>query len=355
MPKVSIIVPVFNRERSILFCLESINALHFRNFEVIVIDDGSSDRTPQICKEFCNTHNQFYYIYQDNGGVSKARNHGISLAKGEWITFIDSDDAICPDHLDVIDLEKDNDIDWIIESFQLIGTVKGNIQIQPILKEYFNTRIESNEPIKYYITSITLPQNVMFSTCAKFFKHSICNQNNIRFNESISLEEDILFITTYVKHIKKLVHYPKVTTYLLQDWGDIHLSGKRHTPEDYMKVINSNYNAFLIIKDNTKECTIAIENYVLTRTMHFIIFQYTRRNNIHNFGRHNLNKFINKEIYPYYNNFKYSVSSVTFHYRFAYNLIRHRYIKTAIYFCQLYNLYNSIILRLKKIKNATIK
>lgn len=68
MPEVSIIVPVYNRASSICFCLESLNAMHYRDFEVIVVDDGSSDDTPRICQEFCNSHSQFRYIQQNNGG-----------------------------------------------------------------------------------------------------------------------------------------------------------------------------------------------------------------------------------------------------------------------------------------------
>lgn len=347
MPKVSIIIPVYNRARSILFCLESIDTLHYRDFEAIVVDDGSSDGSSQICKGFCDTHPLFHYVYQENSGVSKARNHGISIAKGEWITFIDSDDAICPDHLNVVEIEKNN-IDWIIESFQLIGTVKERIQIHALPKEAFKTTVVTNEPIEYFFKYLPKTGTPMFSTWGKFFKLSTCIQHNVLFNEKISFGEDQLFVSTYAQYVKKLVHYPNVKTYLQLDWGDTHLSGKLRTPEEYMEVLDSNYKAFMALGNSTNQACISFtEHFILTRSIRLVILQYTRRKNRHLYNKKKLNNFIENRIYPYYKNFKCTVNNITFPYMCIYKLIFYHHIKLAILFSQLYNLYNSIKFRFR--------
>lgn len=89
----SIIVPSYNSEKTIRRCIESVLAQTYRNYELIVVDDGSTDKTGTICKEY-SIDNRFYYIYQDNAGEGPARNKGLEVCKGEYILFLDSDDAL---------------------------------------------------------------------------------------------------------------------------------------------------------------------------------------------------------------------------------------------------------------------
>ncbi len=88
----SIIIPVYNRESTILRALMSVAKQNFKDFECIIIDDGSTDNTSKVVRHFCQTHPQFYYIKTENRGVSAARNFGVKLTSSEWIAFLDSDD-----------------------------------------------------------------------------------------------------------------------------------------------------------------------------------------------------------------------------------------------------------------------
>ena len=90
---ISVIIPVYNGEKYISECIESVLKQTFRDFEIIVINDGSTDNTAEICRKFKNIR----YFYQENKGVSKAREKGLQVSKGEYITFIDSDDTIKSD------------------------------------------------------------------------------------------------------------------------------------------------------------------------------------------------------------------------------------------------------------------
>lgn len=95
-PKVSVIVPVYNAEKYLLECLESIAAQTLEGIQVLLIDDGSKDSSGQICKDFISAHPNFEYYHKENGGTASARNVGLSNARGEYIGFVDSDDWLEP-------------------------------------------------------------------------------------------------------------------------------------------------------------------------------------------------------------------------------------------------------------------
>ena len=110
---VSIIVPVYNVERYLRECLNSISQLKAFVREAILIDDGSTDTSGQICDEYAKQNSRFRVIHQKNAGVSAARNVGLDAAKGEWIWFVDSDDSINPD-FEISNLEVFDDADYVL-------------------------------------------------------------------------------------------------------------------------------------------------------------------------------------------------------------------------------------------------
>lgn len=99
---ISVVVPVWNADRYLREALESLRSQTYANFEAILVDDGSTDNSPEICKEFCKSDSRFHLIIQENAGVSAARNAGLDLSKGEWIAFMDADDIIMSDALELL-------------------------------------------------------------------------------------------------------------------------------------------------------------------------------------------------------------------------------------------------------------
>lgn len=97
--KVSVIVPVYNVEKYLVYCIESILCQSFREFELVLIDDGSRDRSGLICDQYAEADSRIIVIHKENGGLSDARNTGIAIARGEYITFIDSDDIVAQGYL----------------------------------------------------------------------------------------------------------------------------------------------------------------------------------------------------------------------------------------------------------------
>ena len=92
MLKYSIIIPVYNAEATLNKCVDSVLMQQFANFEVILVDDGSKDGSLQICEEYARKDSRVMVIHKENGGVSSARNRGLEIDKGKWVTFVDSDD-----------------------------------------------------------------------------------------------------------------------------------------------------------------------------------------------------------------------------------------------------------------------
>jgi len=101
-PKISVIVPVYNVEKYLRECVDSVLAQTFSDFELILVDDGSPDNSGKICDEYASKDSRVRVFHKTNGGVSSARNLGVENARGEWIMFVDSDDMICADALVVL-------------------------------------------------------------------------------------------------------------------------------------------------------------------------------------------------------------------------------------------------------------
>lgn len=102
MSEVSIIIPVYNTEQYLRDCLSSVLAQTFADFEAIVVNDGSTDGSAAIIRDFAKRDNRFTIVEQQNKGLSEARNAGLKVARGQWITFVDSDDMVAPDFLQVL-------------------------------------------------------------------------------------------------------------------------------------------------------------------------------------------------------------------------------------------------------------
>ena len=98
-PEISVIVPVYKVERFLPACIDSLLAQTFADFELILVDDGSTDNCPALCDAAAEKDNRVRVLHKANGGVSTARNAGLDMARGKWIAFVDSDDSVQPDYL----------------------------------------------------------------------------------------------------------------------------------------------------------------------------------------------------------------------------------------------------------------
>ena len=190
-PQISIIIPVYNSEKYLGECLDSVKKQTFTDFEVLLINDGSTDNSGDICDQYAKNDLRFKVFHKKNGGVSSARNLGIEKASGEWITFVDSDDLIEENALKNFILTKSDQID-----FFLFG-VKKLIDEKEVSFFYFEK--DQVFSVLEFINKYPLYQYYA-GPWSKFFKSSIIKINNITFDKSLNWGEDALFNVHYLNY-----------------------------------------------------------------------------------------------------------------------------------------------------------
>lgn len=200
-PKISVIVPVYKAEAYLCRCVDSILSQTFEDFELLLIDDGSPDRSGEICDEYAKRDCRVRVFHKENGGVSSARNVGIDNAIGEWIWFMDADDEVDTTTLRNLSPNLDKGYDCIMFGFERIENKIHNHQD-------VNPKVITLNPIE---AIKCMYQPLVFSyegfVWTKLFKASIIHDNHIYFDESIKYNEDRLFCIIYFMHIKLSVLY----------------------------------------------------------------------------------------------------------------------------------------------------
>ena len=143
-PKISIIVPVYNAEKYLHRCIESILAQTFKDFELLLIDDGSKDSSGYICDEYAEKDERVRVLHKVNGGVSSARNLGLNNARGEWGTFADSDDEVCEDWLSTF-VDNLDGYDAVVTGFFFVTSdmvqpfvIDSHSEVTAVVADYLN-------------------------------------------------------------------------------------------------------------------------------------------------------------------------------------------------------------------------
>ena len=196
MANLSIIVPVYNVCLYVSECIYSLLNQSYDDFEIIIVDDGSTDESPEIVDRIAQKDNRIKVIHQKNLGLPEARNTGIKAATGKYIGFIDSDDRIKPDMYKVlINKIEFNDCDLAICNFSRFS--KSSFLDG---KRYSNKLITYNDQYvcDYY-------SYILDSSCNKLYKLEIINRFNICFeNKTVVPQEDFYFLLKYIAHIEKI-------------------------------------------------------------------------------------------------------------------------------------------------------
>ena len=197
----SVIIPVYNGEKCIGKCLDSILSQDSCDvpFEIIIIDDGSKDKTSEICKKYKEQYNNITTISQKNSGVSAARNKGIEIAKGEWITFCDCDDTVSQHWIRDFNLKENQHYDLISVGFNCNNWLyKGPQQV--IIED----GIFDHSSISHLVTTL-FKKNMLGFVWNKIFKASILKKNRIQFDTKIKYKEDLIFCLNYLCHTKYII------------------------------------------------------------------------------------------------------------------------------------------------------
>jgi len=195
MSMVSIIIPVYNTGDKLRKCLDSILSQSFQDFEIILIDDGSTDDSGKICDEYSVSCDRISCVHKSNGGVSSARNAGLLKSEGEYITFIDGDDLVYPHYLSNLCSHMREEIDLVF-SYAVLnygGTQKKEEHAEMIIeKESFHLFLEQ-EKIKRHT-----------GPWAKLFRSSLIKQEGLLFPERLPIGEDAVFLFNYLSFCRKI-------------------------------------------------------------------------------------------------------------------------------------------------------
>ncbi len=190
--KISVIVPVYNVEQYLSRCIDSILVQSFTDFELLLIDDGSTDKSGIICNEYAKTDKRIKVFYKKNGGVSSARNFGIDQAICDYIVFVDSDDYLHVDYLSNL-IRYDADI-----------VICGKTDFGSSSETYKYEKIKvDRENIGRYLSRL-IAESPIGVPWGKLFKHEIINKNNIKFDESLFVGEDHVFVQEYLIHCQSI-------------------------------------------------------------------------------------------------------------------------------------------------------
>ena len=188
----SVIVPVFNAERTIEKCIKSILSQTYSTFELLLVDDGSTDCSFAICKKFAEQDSRVHIIKKENGGVSSARNAALRAASGEWCVFVDSDDWCEPNHLEFLatnsaDITYIGYRSWSENGDELPGKVLDSLYAD-------------GDKYEKAVKNLVCEKNFFAIIWSKKFKFSIIKEHSIAFDEDISICEDVLFTHTYLQY-----------------------------------------------------------------------------------------------------------------------------------------------------------
>ncbi len=197
--KFSILVPIYNTEIYLEKCINSILKQTYVDFELILINDGSTDNCGSICDYYKNIDKRIKVINKHNSGVSSTKNIGINNSIGEYIVFVDSDDYIEKNFLEVISKEIElQEYDMIFFGFKEETEDNKIISVNSVSKNEYN-KSDFSECITYLIDN-----NIFGYQCSKVLSSKIIKENNIKFDENISLNEDLLFTFEFLKHAKNI-------------------------------------------------------------------------------------------------------------------------------------------------------
>ena len=193
-PSVSIVIPVYNAEKTLERTLFSVSNQTFSEWECVLVDDGSTDGSLSICERFCKTDKRFRFIHKQNGGVASARNCGIDNAQGRWITFLDSDDELEPNFVDDYLALKNETPLLICGGLTIWGEYEDKIG-----PEYSGKILVNNDLSKLWNH---LDHFVYWYSCSKFYDSETVKKNKIRFRTDMFYSEDFCFFCDFLKFIQ---------------------------------------------------------------------------------------------------------------------------------------------------------
>ncbi len=266
---VSIVVPVYNMAQYLERSVNSLLKQTYKDIEIILVDDGSTDECPRICDDFANKYDIIRTVHKENGGLSSARNCGIENAKGEFIIFPDPDDWVSEDYImDLVFLNEQFQTQLEVSSYYIVdekSQIENNIC-------HSNVVLSKNEAVK----SMLIGGGINGFAWNKLYHMDIIVNNGLRFDEELGMAQDLHFAVRYVLLCDKISLSNKPTYYYFQHTGGVTNPKAKLTPrkksglKTYEKLLD-------IVHNDCPESEPLIHSTIANMSMQFIYIYYNSK------------------------------------------------------------------------------
>lgn len=331
MPLISVVIPVYNVEKYLNQCVDSLLNQDFKNYEIILINDGSKDSSPAICDEYSKKHDNIIALHQENSGVGFARNKGIEIAKGEYLYFLDSDDFVVDTFFETVAPYLSHSIDVLQFGFTRVS-VAGQIKNTQVPQ---SVDIIDLEKEKDKLAEV-LNSGVGMALWDKIIKIAVIRDNNILFDGK-KRGQDITFCTKLFNNIKNMsvINKPLINYRIIMGTGKKH---DTYLVENHIENFDKIYDFFGdSIKSNV------IRNYLINlfSKWFFMVIPINIAANIKQERKHQIDEVFESEII------------VSFLKRESKNFNSFQKLMSAIILYKSYTMYllmGRILLKIRKIK-----
>lgn len=230
---ISIIVPIYNTEKYLRECLNSLLAQTYTDIEIILVDDGSEDNSLLICQNYARIDKRVKVYHRENSGVSDTRNFGIKQAKGEYISFCDSDDKVVPELYQILyDTMIKFDVDRVVSGYAYMYSGGKTLLCKPRIPD---GKYKANYILRKMIDDGTLSGFLFSGVNNSLYKKSIIFDNKLLFDSRIKYNEDSLFSLQYMLHSRSIYSLQNKPTYFYRQHKDS--STKKRTVGDKYELL----------------------------------------------------------------------------------------------------------------------
>lgn len=244
MPKISVIIPVYNVEKFLARCLDSVLAQTFEDFEVICINDGSTDKSGEILEEYAKIDSRIRVYTQKNSGLSVARNNGLNYSSGEYIYFLDSDDTIHPQCFEIIYFFSTKYDAELVQFRQMDYSIKNGLDNNPFVKNIDIKSIQFYETKKPVFLGTHKGENkIEFTATSKLYKRSLLE--NVNFIPNIHFEDYPHTLAVLAKNPKTIVLNIILYYYTVNPESIFHQKNTPQQIKDYMTGIGYVINIYI--------------------------------------------------------------------------------------------------------------
>ena len=206
MPQISVIVPIYKVEPYLHRCVDSILGQSYTDFELILVDDGSPDNCGAICDEYAAKDSRIRVIHQLNGGLSAARNAGLNIATGKYICFVDSDDTVKPNLLEVTVPYMEQGADLTVFNHE---RVYSDEKRQPCCHQISSYQLYGSNRADFYINTL-LSYSIGWEAWNRIFRRDIIEKYQLRFADNRRIfAEDMYFSICYCAHVQEIISIPQ--------------------------------------------------------------------------------------------------------------------------------------------------